>query len=161
MAAPLSDKRSMPYMRTDDTLTEVQEKAIEMLTSGKYLKKEIAAELGIHRETLRKWMKRDDFAAALREVAEDKKRQTIDFINSKAYEAAVEYWKLCTQTTDKRTKEKALASWLDRCIGKPSQHVQFEDKREVSDDYDIQGALQELKNQQDNSPVILPFEKVG
>lgn len=146
---------------SDGTLSEIQIKCIEYLSSGKYPKTEIARMLGIKRETIYNWLKRDDFKAELQECTDDKKRQTINFINSKAYEAAVEYWKLCTQTTDKRTKEKALASWLDRCIGKPSQHVQFEDKREVSDDYDIQGALQELKNQQDNSPVILPFEKVG
>ena len=153
--------RCAVYRDSDDTLSEIQIKCIEMLSSGKYPKTEIANVLGIERRTIYRWLERDDFKAELRRVAEDKKRQTIDFINSKAYEAAVEYWKLCTQTTDKRTKEKALASWLDRCIGKPSQHVQFEDKRELTDDYDIQGALQELKNQQDNSPVILPFEKVG
>lgn len=158
MADNIKNARCKP---SDGTLSELQIKCIELLSSGKYPKTEIARMLNLPRQTIYNWLKNDDFKAELQECTDDKKRQTINFINSKAYEAAVEYWKLCTQTTDKRTKEKALASWLDRCIGKPSQHVQFEDKREVSDDYDIQGALQELKNQQDNSPVILPFEKVG
>ena len=161
MSEDVKHVRHKPHLNSDDTLSELQLKCIEMLSSGKYPKTEIAQVLKIDRKRIYRWLKNDDSVAELRQTTEDKKRQTIDFINIKAYEAAVEYWKLCTQTTDKRTKEKALASWLDRCIGKPSQHVQFEDKREVSDDYDIQGALQELKNQQDNSPVILPFEKVG
>ena len=153
--------RVKPHMQSDSTLSELQIKCIEYLSSGKYPKTEIARILGIDRTTIYRWCKNDDFVAELNEATEDKKRQAINYINSKAYEAAVEYWKLCEQTTDKRTKEKALSGWLDRALGKSRQFVQFEDKRDLSDDYDIQGALQELKNQQDNSPVILPFEKVG
>jgi len=149
-------KRSAPVGYGDFGLTDVQLKAVDMLSSGKYKKQDIAKELDIHRETLRKWEKRDDFKAALMEIAKEKRQRTINYFNSKSYEAAVELWKLCEQTADKRVKKEALSYWLDRCLGKPKDMIQVETKEEKQEDFNIDTALQELK-QDSEADNALPF----
>lgn len=156
MENEINQSRSAPVGFGEFGLSEEQLKAVDMLSSGKYQKKEIAKELGIHRETLRRWEKRDDFKGALIEVAKEKRQRTINYFNSKSYDAAVELWKLCEQTQDKRTKKEALSYWLDRCLGKPKDMVQVETKEEKKEDFNLDNALEELKqdSQTDNA---LPF----
>ena len=134
-------------------ITEKQQKAVELLACGQYTKKQIADELGIAPKTLWQWGKGEEFQAALKEAELEHKRRTLAFINSKAYDAAVELWKICQQSTDHRTKEKALAAWLDRALGKPAQvtNVTVDDKTKTQDDFDIEAALAELKEQIDNN----------
>ena len=133
-------------------ITEKQQKAVELLACGQYTKKQIADELGIAPKTLWQWGKGEEFQAALKEAELEHKRRTLAFINSKAYDAAVELWKICQQSTDHRTKEKALAAWLDRALGKPAQqtNVTVDDKTKTTEDFDIEKALSELKEQLDN-----------
>ena len=134
-------------------LSEKQEKAIEYLSTGKYTKREIAKELGVTPKTLWYWGKGEEFQAALKAAEDDQKRRTLAFINSKAYDAAVELWQICLSSKDHRTKEKALAAWLDRALGKPAQvtNVTVDDKSKTQDDFDIEAALAELKEQIDNN----------
>ena len=49
------------------SLNNKQLRCIEYLVKGDKLKQDIAAELGIRRETISAWLKRDDFQAAIKD----------------------------------------------------------------------------------------------
>ena len=136
-------------------LTAQQYKAIEMLIDGGFSKTKIAEELGINRRTISRWCKDERFMAELQECADETKRQTINYINSKALLAAKKYWAL-TDSGDTRTKCAVLQDWLNRSVGKPNSKVELTDNREVQEDYDIQAAMERLN---EDSSVIIPMRK--
>lgn len=138
-----------------DGLTAVQLKAIELLLDGELNKGQIAKEIGVHRNSITNWLKNDMFKAALEECATEKKKQTINFINSKALEAAQKYWAL-TDCGDNKTKCAVLQDWLNRAVGKPNSKVEFTDTRENQEDYDIESAMKRL---QEESSTIIPMRK--
>ncbi|MEL7654293.1 MAG: phBC6A51 family helix-turn-helix protein [Bacillota bacterium] len=95
-------------------LSERQERAIQMLCTGDYTKVEIAQEVGVDRATIYNWLKDKAFVAQLDTALQDIKTQSTKEFTSKLPKAIQEYWKICTQSTDVRTKEKALAWWMER-----------------------------------------------
>lgn len=136
-------------------LSEKQYKAIELLIQGELQKGQIAEEIGIHRNTLTKWLKDERFLAELEECAAETKRQTMNYINSKALIAAKKYWAL-TDSGDTRTKCAVLQDWLNRSVGKPNAKVELTDNRDVQEDYDIEDAMKRL---QEESNTIIPIRK--
>lgn len=136
-------------------LTEQQYKAVELLIEGEFTKTEVAKKVGISRNTLHRWLRDDRFVAELREIAEENKRQTIDYINSKSLLAAKRYWAL-SESGDTRTKEAVLRNWLDRSVGKPKANIEIETEKATKSDYDINEALERLGYNKSES--ALPFE---
>lgn len=138
-------------------LTEQQYKCIEMLLDGELSKVDIAKELDISRPTLYRWLKDDRFLSELQELTNEQKRQTQNYINSKALMAAKKLWAL-TDSSDTRTKCAVLQDWLNRSVGKPAAKMEIEDKREHSEDYDIQEALERIE--ENTTPLTAKFGKV-
>lgn len=136
-------------------LTEQQYRAIEMLINGELTHSQIADEVGVHRNTICRWLRDDRFVAELQECANEKKRQTMNFINSKSLIAAKKLWAL-TDSGDTRTKCAVLQDWLNRAIGKPNSKVEITDNREQQEDYDIESAMKRLENE---SPNVIPIKK--
>lgn len=149
-----------PFDKDAYGLNMMQFKAVEMLSGGKYSVADVAEELGVTKQTVYNWKKMDGFKGAIAAVVADEEQRTINFIKSKSYEAAKKYWEECCNAKDSKTREKALATWLDRCLGKPKESLQVEGAiTETKEDFDIQAALKELKERSEDLPAekILPF----
>ena len=142
----------------DYALTEQQYKCIEMLISGELDKSAICRKLGISRPTIYRWLRDDRFLAEVRELTDENKRQTLDYINSKSLIAAKKLWAL-TDSGDTRTKCAVLQDWLNRSIGKPKTKMEIEDKREDAEDYDIKEALERIED--NTTPINVKYGNVG
>lgn len=99
-------------------LTDKQEQAIEMMITGDYTKQEIAKCLQVDRSTIYNWLKDETFLARLEKGLQGVKNQANKEFTSRLPKAIEEYWKICTSSTDVRTKEKALANWIERSLGR-------------------------------------------
>ena len=127
----------------DYLLTAKQYNAIELLLSGED-KSSVARSVGVSRQTLYRWLKDDRFVAELTDCTTEKKRQTINYINSKALIAAKKYWAL-TDCGDNRTKMGVLKDWLNRAIGAPASNVEITETKDSSDDFDLDKALKQIQ----------------
>lgn len=137
-------KKSDDNLWLDDTLlTAKQYQAIELLVEG-LDKTAIAKTVGVSRQALYKWLKNDKFVAELTEATNEKKTQTINYINSKALLAAKKYWAL-TDCGDNRTKMGVLKDWLNRAIGAPTSNTEITETQDTSDDFDLNKALERIK----------------
>lgn len=137
-------KKSDDNLWLDDTLlTARQYQAIELLVEG-LDKTAIAKTVGVSRQALYKWLKNDKFVAELTEATNEKKTQTINYINSKALLAAKKYWAL-TDCGDNRTKMGVLKDWLNRAIGAPTSNTEITETQDTSDDFDLNKALERIK----------------
>lgn len=99
-------------------LTDKQEQAIEMMCTGDYTKQEIADSVQVDRSTIYNWLKDETFTARLEKGLQGVKNQANKEFTSRLPKAIEEYWKICTSSTDVRTKEKALANWIERSLGR-------------------------------------------
>lgn len=126
-------------------LTEEQCRAVELLENGGKTKTEVAEILGVHRNTIGAWDKNDCFRAARRKCASEKTRQTLSFIKSHSQEAARELWKMAQSANDKRVAKEIYMYFVDRDLGKIASKVEIDDTRVESDDYDIDEALQRIR----------------
>lgn len=64
-----------------------------------------------------RWMKEEEFMAALQKMTEQIKRQAIQFLDSKSYDAACTLWKVAKNDRDTRSRLDAVNSILNRSIG--------------------------------------------
>jgi len=131
-------------------LTEPQLRAIEMLVTGDYTKTEIAKEVGKSRQTMSSWVnENDEFMAELdRRLSQVKNQAKKDF-TSRLPKAIEEYWKICSSCTDVRTKEKALASWIERSLGRIENTLNVNtDNKE--DNIDVLSAFEEVNKEENN-----------
>ena len=125
-------------------MTKRKLKAVEMLIKGDLTRTDIAKELGISRDTLYRWMKEEEFMAALQKRTEQIKRQAIQFLDSKSYDAACKLWEVAENDRDTRSRLDAANSILNRSIGKANQNIIIEDNRE-NKGFDLAGALAAIK----------------
>lgn len=131
-------------------LHEKQLKCIEMLVTGDWTKTEIAREVDISRQAIYDWLDNNaEFKAELDKRLQQIKNQTQRNYVSKLPKAIEEYWKICTSATDVRTKEKALAYWQDRCLGRISNLMTIEDKREDDGNIDVLAAFDAVVSAED------------
>lgn len=127
-------------------IDEKQIQVIEMLCSGDYTKTEAMDKVGLHRTTYYKWMKNDEFLAALDKRLQEVKTQANKDFTSRLPKAIEEYWLICTKCTDVRTKEKALANWIERSLGRIANTVNINDDRQ-DEDVDILAAFESVTNE--------------
>jgi len=125
-------------------ITKKQLKCVEMLIKGEQTRTDIAKELGISRDTLYKWMKKDEFQAALQKRTDEIKRQAIQYLDSKSLDAAHKLWEVAESDKDTRSKLEAVNSVLNRSLGKGNQNITIEDNRE-NKGFDLAGALAAIK----------------
>jgi predicted DNA-binding protein YlxM (UPF0122 family) len=132
-------------------LDKKQIEAIEMLVTGDYTKQEVMGRLGMHRTTFYKWIKNPEFVAALDKRLQEVKTQAQKDFTSRLPKAVEEYWKICTTCTDVRTKEKALANWIERSLGRIANTVNINDDRQ-DEDVDVLAAFDSVsgKNKKEN-----------
>lgn len=123
-------------------LDKKQIESIEMLVSGDYTKLEITEQLGIHRTTIYKWLDNPEYVAELdRRLQDVKTHAKKDFVG-RLPKAIEEYWKICTSCTDVRTKEKALANWIERSLGRIENTLNVNTDNK-DDNIDVLAALEE------------------
>lgn len=108
-------------------LTDKQEQAIDLLCTGDYTKTEIADFVQVDRSTIYNWLKDETFAAKLEKGLQQIKNQANKEFTSRLPKAIEEYWKICTSSTDVRTKEKALANWIERSLGRIANTININD----------------------------------
>lgn len=135
---------SKPKKYNTVKMTKRKLKAVEMLIKGDLTRTDIAKELGISRDTLYRWMKEEEFMAALQKRTEQIKRQAIQFLDSKSYDAACKLWEVAENDRDTRSRLDAANSILNRSIGKANQNITIEDNRE-NRGFDLAGALAAIK----------------
>lgn len=135
---------SKPKKYNTVKMTKRKLKAVEMLIKGDLTRTDIAKELGISRDTLYRWMKEEEFMAALQKRTEQIKRQAIQFLDSKSYDAACKLWEVAESDKDTRSKLEAVNSVLNRSLGKGNQNITIEDNRE-NKGFDLAGALAAIK----------------
>jgi predicted DNA-binding protein YlxM (UPF0122 family) len=100
-------------------LNKKQIECIEMLVTGDYSKQEIADRIGVHRTTIYNWYdNNEEYRQTLDDALRGIKRQAEKDFTSRLPKAIEEYWKICSSSTDQRTKEKALQYWIDRSLGR-------------------------------------------
>jgi hypothetical protein len=99
-------------------LNEKKIQVIEMIASGDYTISEAMQKVGMDRTTYYKWKQDDEFMTNLNDRLQDMKTQASKDFVSRLPKAIEEYWKICTSSTDVRTKEKALSYWIDRSLGR-------------------------------------------
>jgi hypothetical protein len=127
-------------------IDEKQIQVIEMLCSGDYTKTEAMDKVGLHRTTYYKWMKNPEFLAALDKRLQEVKTQAQKDFTSRLLQAVEEYWLICTKCSDVRTKEKALANWIERSLGRIANTVNISDDRQ-DEDVDILAAFESVVNE--------------
>ena len=131
-------------------------KMIELLVSGEYKITEIAELIGVARQTIYDWLKREDVKAELDERLRVIRTNSQKLFDAKLDKAIDEYWKLAMTTTDVRTKQVALSYWIDRALGKTTSRLEMTDNR--TDTYiseeDILADIEELEDELDEDNVI-------
>ncbi|MEA4921401.1 MAG: phBC6A51 family helix-turn-helix protein [Clostridiaceae bacterium] len=111
----------------EKTLTDKQKQAIEMLCTGDYTKQEVADFVQVDRTTIYNWLNNERFMAELEKGLQQIKSQANKEFTSRLPRAIEEYWKICTSSTDVRTKEKALANWIERSLGRIANTININD----------------------------------
>lgn len=107
-------------------------KMVELLVSGEYKVTEIADLIGVARQTIYDWLKRDDVKAELDERLRVIRNNSQKLFDAKLDTAIDEYWKLAMTTTDVRTKQIALSYWINRALGTPTSRLDIDDNRATS-----------------------------
>ena len=136
-------------------LTQKQLEAVEMLMDGEMTKGQIAEELGVHRNTISAWCKDERFKAAIKECAEERSRQTMDYVKSKSLEAAMALWDMAEHSKDKRVSKEIYKFFVERQLGRLTTAIEVTDNRSGDDDFDIQKVLESFKSQEDSTPAAL------
>ncbi len=130
-----------------DGLSEIQARAVELIELEGKTKMQTAEILGVHRNTIGAWDKLDSFKTARQKCAAERTRQTLSYIRSHAKEAVEELWNMAkaNQNSDKRVAKEIYMFFAEKEVGKTPQRVEVDDSRGCSDDYDINAALERLK----------------
>lgn len=124
-------------------LSEIQLRAIEMLVTGDYTKTEVAKEVGKSRQTMSAWVnENDEFIAELDRRLSQVKNQAKKEFTSKLPIAIQEYWKICTNCSDVRTREKALANWIERSLGRIENTITVNAEK-ADGDIDVLAAMEQ------------------
>lgn len=126
-------------------------KMVELLVSGEYKVTEIADLIGVARQTIYDWLKREDVKAELDERLRVIRTNSQKLFDAKLDKAIDEYWKLAMTTTDVRTKQIALSYWIDRALGKTTTRLDIDDNRATSSvsDSDILSALDQAREEEE------------
>lgn len=111
-------------------------KMVELIVSGEYQVKEIADLVGVSRQTIYDWLKKDDVKALLDERLHEIRTNAAKSFDAKLDKAIDEYWKLAMTTTDVRTKQVALSYWIDRSLGKTTNRLEVDNRinKSISED---------------------------
>lgn len=137
-------------------IDERHRKAIEMILSGEHTKADVARVIGISRTTLYSWLEEDEFKAEMDKRVRVIKDQAEKEFDTKLLKAIDLYWELATMSTDNRTKEMALRTWIERALGKTTTKVDISDSRadtSVSDS-DILTAIDKAKQKEDKEEFV-------
>lgn len=138
----------------NSNIDERQLKLVEMLLDGEKTKGEIAEILGIHRNTVTRWLRDDRVKALLAEREAEKIRQTNSFFISKAPAAAYKLWEMASTTKDKRVAREIFTYIVDRAVGKPSAKMTIDGmNQEQTEDFDINAALQRINGDKKPAPL--------
>lgn len=145
--------RSKPFMPTQEGIDDRHLQFVQMLLEGELTKGEIAEKLGIHRNTVSRWLKDDRIRALLNECEEEKIRQTNSFFVAKAPIAAAKLWEMATKSSDKRVAREIFQYVIDRAIGKPTGRMEVNGKTTEQEDFDINAALQRFSKAEKPAPL--------
>lgn len=126
-------------------LNEKKIQVIEMMATGDYTVAEAMEKVGMHRTTYYKWIDDEEFMAELNKRLQGMKTQASKDFVSRLPKAIEEYWKICTSSTDVRTKEKALSYWIDRSLGRIQSVTN--NTNEPEQDIDIEDILADIKKE--------------
>lgn len=144
-------------------LSEKQWECIELLSQPDPNVTAIAKELGVGRTTIYEWKKDERFKAEL-EAREQEIKDEVRHIYIRKLPVVVDRLYELTKSTDKRTALSAIQSWIDRALGKVSTQVELTDNRANNDDFDINVALSQIKQDLDTEDKktdknIIPLSK--
>ncbi len=140
-----TEKHTAIMLSNNEELSDMQLQAAEMLTSGEYLKKQVAEKLGIHKNTLTIWCKKPKFQKAMEEIRQEKRRQTLAMINSAAPVATKKLIELI-QSGDNRTALEACRIVLDRDLGKVSAKIEVDSKDEHIININLAEEIERIKH---------------
>lgn len=124
----------------DIEFTDEQKECIKLLEEGELTQLEIAAKLGVHRNTITNWVKSDKFQAAMDRCEAAKKDRGKRLIDSMADEIVEQYLELM-HCSDNRTKGIIIKDLMNRIYGKPTSKLVVENKTNKDEDFDLQAAL--------------------
>lgn len=144
-------------------LSEVQYRCIELLCQPDPNITAIAKELEVDRKTIYNWLKNEKFKAELN-LREQEIKDEVRRIYIRKLPAVIEKLYKLTDSSDKRTALSAIQSWIDRALGKVSTQVELTDNRANNDDFDINAALSQIKQDlnaesKKNDKNIIPLSK--
>lgn len=130
-------------------IDERKRQAIELLIEGRETKSNIANIVGVSRQCLYNWFEDKEFMAEMDSRLQQIKNLAEKEFNSKLPRAIDEYWHLIQTTKDSRTKEKALAYWIDRSLGKVTTKHEITAKQDTDkvDDDILQAEIEEWESE--------------
>lgn len=106
-------------------LDERKLKAIELIMDGSYEKQEMAKMVGVSRQTLYKWLNKDEeFKAEVAKQVREIKTSTTMIYKSKCERVANEQYSLMMdKDTPVGVRAKLMMDWQDRALGKPTSKI--------------------------------------
>lgn len=119
------DKKHPALFDNSGELTDVQRQAAEMMCSGEYLQIQVAEKIGVHRNTLSRWLTLPKIKQYMDEVKSEHRQQGLSMINSAVPVATEQLIKLLNDK-DKRVQLEAIKLVLDRALGKPTGKIEIE-----------------------------------
>lgn len=129
-------------------LDERQLKCIEMLATGDWKKTEIAKEIRISRQAIYDWLDNAEFKAELDKRLQQIKTQAQRTFTSKLPEALRLYWDIA-ENGSSREKESALKYWIDRSLGRITNTLTVDDKRDDDNNIDVLAAFDSVAGSED------------
>ena len=97
------DKKHPALFDNSGELTDVQRQAAEMMCSGEYLQIQVAEKIGVHRNTLSRWLTLPKIKQYMDEVKSEHRQQGLSMINSAVPVATEQLIKLLNDK-DKRVQ---------------------------------------------------------
>ncbi len=151
----VAEWRNKPFTPNQEEFDERQIKLVEMLLDGELTKGEIAEKIGVHRNTVTRWLKDDRIKALIAQGEAEKIRQTNNFFIAKAPVAALKLWEMATKSSDKRVAREIYQYVVDRAIGKPTGKMEVNNTNTEHEDYDINAALQRFSKEDKPAPLMV------
>lgn len=115
--------------KNEHGLTEMQQKVVEMLIFDGKTQLSIAEELGLHRNTVNKWLKKPEMVAERRRCEQELARQTKEqmnaFVVAHGMDIVQKLYEL-SQSTDKRVSAQCSQYLVDRILGKSTSKVEID-----------------------------------
>lgn len=134
---------------SEQTLTNIQEAAAQLLADGELEKQEVAKRLGIARATLYNWINNETFSMRVDSLRHEFESFGKDLLSTKFTWAVNGYLDLISTTKNDRVKAEGFRYVIDRKLGKPTQHVRDETKADNAnvDEETIENEFDELINE--------------